>query len=82
MAVKRGRRIVWMDEVQFASPVVQMHEWSPAGIHYQYHKADLKIKVVKLILGVSKEREVEAYHFCDKLCYAAVVQWLNKVDVK
>ena len=72
-----------MDEVQFASSVIQSHEWSPVGINYKLHKVDLTIKVVKLILGISKERWIEASYLVDgKLDSGAMIHWLNKIDSK
>ena len=42
----------------------------------------MKMQVVKLILGISKERGVEAAHICsNKLDGGEVIAWLNKLKL-
>ena len=74
--------VIWIDEVQFSSSAIQTHEWNLIHINYQLHNADLATKVVKLILGVSKQRGIEAFHFVeDRLNSLAFITFLKKIQL-
>ena len=62
-AIRKKRRVVWIDEVIFSDKCVQMKEWTPATIHVRIPSNELKQKVVRLIYGYSKMKGTEVAHF-------------------
>ena len=63
MAEKRKRRIIWADEVTFTAACLPKAEWSPQTKNVNSSDAKLKMKTVRAIVGISREKGVEAVHF-------------------
>jgi hypothetical protein len=53
MATARRRRIVFVDECQFASNTLPTHEWANKYENMQFEKAKTQIEIVSRIKGVS-----------------------------
>ena len=51
-------------------------------MNFEIRKEDLRMKLVKLVLGVSMENGIEAYHITDgKLDSDAFIQFLRKLKL-
>lgn len=64
-AITEQRRVVFTDEMLITSSTVATHEWSPLKVQNEMADKALVMEPVRLILGISAEKEVEACAFVD-----------------